>query len=151
MNFKLREMTEADLIVALQWRNDPKVLKTAMTPNPISYKEYEAMLLYNNAIKLIFEVDGIPAGNIQISRDPDKPTGEWSFHLSKDYRGKGLSMIMLSAALYYLASKEGYEEVTAKVKFDNEISKEIHNKLGFEFLGYDKDNNLDFKKKLCTN
>lgn len=148
MEFKLRPMNASDLLTTLDWRNDPEVLKTALTPNIISAKEHEAMFLYNNAVKLIFEVDHKPAGYIQVSRDPDESKGEWSFHMGKKHKGEGLATIMLGAALYYLAKEEGYTLIEAKVKYDNAISKHLHSKLGFRYID-DKDGVFNFEKELC--
>lgn len=148
MEFKLRPMEAKDLDNTLMWRNDPDVLKTALTPNIITAKEHEAMFLYNNSIKLIFEVNGDPAGYVQVSRDPDKAQGEWSFHMSKRYRGQGLSNIMLGAALYYLAKKEGYTKIYSQVKEDNKISRNVHAKLGFSIDMVDSHYHLS--KKLCS-
>lgn len=131
MNFNLRPMTETDLDITFQWRNDQEVLNNAMTPNPISYPEHEANFKYNNALKLVFEVDGIPAGLVTMTRDPDKPVGEWSFHLGKEFRGKGLSLLMLRITMYYLKHKEGYKGITSTVLKHNKISRNVHSKLGF--------------------
>jgi len=147
MDFKLRLMEAKDLALTLAWRNDPTVLRTAVTPNPISDKEHEAMFLHNNAIRLVFEVDGDPAGFVQVNRDPDELKGEWSFHMSKKYRGKKLSVIMLEATLYYLVTREGYKEVIAFVKEDNSVSEHLHQKLGFNDCGV-KDGLIEFSKRL---
>jgi RimJ/RimL family protein N-acetyltransferase len=148
MEFRLRPMEQKDLMITLEMRNDSTVLKTAITPNEISYKEHEAMFKFNNAIKLVFEVDNILVGYVQVSRDPDKVSGEWSFHMEKKQRGKGLSSIMLNAALYYLVTVEGYKSIISKVKTDNIISKHLHYKLGFEYDGEINDGMYNYKKKL---
>lgn len=135
MEFKLRPMEERDLEVTLNWRNDPEVLKSAKTSNKISAEEHKAVFLYNNAIKLVFEVDSILSGYVQFNRDPDQNTGEWSFHMSPESRGKGLSEIMLKAALYYIKKEEGYIAVTAIVQKHNTISNHLHKKLGFDLVG----------------
>lgn len=139
MEFNLRPVEECDLKLTLEWRNDPNVLKQAQTPDPISYFEHFASYKYNNSIKLIFEVDKTPVGYVTITRDPDAPAGEWSFHMGKTHRGTGLSEIMLKSALYYFKNKEGYVKVVSKVKKDNSISKHLHYKLGFTYT-QDKDN-----------
>jgi RimJ/RimL family protein N-acetyltransferase len=148
MEFRLRPMEEKDLLVTLEMRNDPDVLKTAITPNVISPHEHAAMFYHNNSLKLIFEVDKHVAGYVQVSRDPDYNTGEWSFHVHKNYKGKGLATVMLGAALYYLVTKEGYKSVLARIKYDNAISKHLHNKLGFKYID-DKDGTFNFEKNLC--
>lgn len=134
MDFTIRPMDEFDLSTTLEWRNDPTVLASAKTSNPISMNEHEAMYKYNNAIKLVFEFNNVPVGYVQFSRDPDHAAGEWSFHMAPEWRGKGLSEIMLKAALYYVNKKEGFEYVTSFVKKDNFISNKLHIKLGFELI-----------------
>lgn len=147
MKFELRPVEEKDLKVTLEWRNDPEVLKYAQTPNPISMEEHAAMYKFNNAIKLIFLVNDVPAGFVAFTRDPDFPKGEWSFHLSKEFRGKGLSELMLKSALYYIIEVEGYVVVTAAVKKNNEISNYLHQKLGFEYVS-SKDDFYELKLEL---
>lgn len=139
MEFILRPVEELDLEITFNWRNDPEVLKMAQTADPVTYFEHFAMFKHNNSIKLIFEVDKIPVGYVSVARDPDAPMGEWSFHMGPEYRGKGLSEIMLKTALYYLKTKEGYIKVLSRVKKDNNISKHLHYKLGFNYTE-DKDN-----------
>ena len=147
MIFTIRPMRETDLANTLKWRNDPEVRKTSITDNIISAGEHNAMFLYNNSIKLIFEVEEIPSGYIQISIDPDTKKGEWAFHIASEYKGKGLSTIMLSLALYYLKEKYGYDGIEAKVKVDNKISIHLHYKLGFK-CQYERDKLYHFTKNL---
>jgi len=135
MDLKLRPMEEKDLQVTFDWRNDPEVLKHAQTSNPISFNEHEAVFKFNNAVKLVFEYNGDPAGYVSVTRDPDDSIGEWSFHMGSKYRGKGLAEIMLKAALYYLAKEEGYTGLTSAVLKHNNISIHLHKKLGFELTG----------------
>jgi len=147
MEFKIRPMNSTDLPDTLSWRNDPEVRKTSITNDIISAKEHEAMFLYNNAIKLIFEVENKSCGYIQISVDPDTKKGEWAFHISNKYKGKGLSTIMLSLALYYLKEKYEYKEIEANVKVDNKVSIHLHSKLGFK-CQYERDRLYYYTKKL---
>lgn len=147
MKFVIRPMEEKDLEVTLKWRNDLEVLKNAQTPQPISEKEHEAVFKYNNAVKLIFEVDSTPAGFVSCTRNPDIAEGEWSFHMSKEFRGKGLSEIMLQSALYYLKKEEAYEKIYATVRKHNNISKHLHYKLGFNYIG-DKDDFFEYSLNL---
>lgn len=147
MNFSLRLMTEKDLKITHAWRNDPEVLKHAQGSNPISFKEHEAIFKWNNAIKLIFELDGDPVGFISVSRDPDKMEGEWGFHIGEEYRGQGLSQIMLEATLFYLAKEEAYEKVTSAVKSNNLKSRHLHDKLGFKHIGHKDEYHL-YEKEL---
>lgn len=145
MDFSIRPMNSSDLVDTLIWRNDPEVRSTALTNDTISAREHEAMFLYNNSVKLIFDVDYKPVGYIQINVDPDTAKGEWSFHMNPEYKGKGLSTIMLSSALYYL--KDDYKELEARVKVDNKISIHLHEKLGFKCL-YELNRIYHFSKKL---
>lgn len=135
MELKLRPMEEKDLKITFEWRNDKEVLNHAQTSNPISFNEHEALFKYNNAVKLIFEYNGEPAGYVSVTKDLDGPTGEWSFHMGANYRGKGLAEIMLKLALYYLSKEEGYTGLTSAVLKHNAISIYLHNKLGFELTG----------------
>ena len=131
MKFELRPMEEKDLDITFSWRNDPEVLKYAQTSNPISYNEHESVFKFNNALKLVFEVDNEPAGYVSCTRSTENLNTEWSFHMGKAHRGKGLSEIMLRSVLYYLKHKENYHCITSTVWEHNEKSINLHNKLGF--------------------
>lgn len=131
MNFNIRPMTEKDLEVTFEWRNDELVLASALTPNEISKNEHVAMFNYNNSIKLVFEFNDVPVGYIQISRESDQCSGEWSFHMAKEWRGHGLSEIMLRLALYYVKKEEQYIMIHAVVRKENKASNRLHEKLGF--------------------
>lgn len=124
-------MEERDLEDTFAWRNDPEVRNNAMSSNLISYPEHEANFKFNNAIKLVFEVDSKPAGLIVVTQDPSVPVGEWSFHLASEFRSKGLSEIMLRIGLYYIKHKLLYKGVTSCVLKHNKVSRHLHSKLGF--------------------
>lgn len=133
MEFKLRPMQEKDLQITYEWRNDPEVLKYAQTSNPISFKEHEAHFRFNNSIKLIFELNQDPAGYVSCTNSEDSTKGEWGFHMSAKYRGKGLSQIMLQSALYTLKNEYGYRMLDSAVLKNNAKSKHLHYKLGFKY------------------
>lgn len=145
MRCELRPMESKDLPITFAWRNEDQVRKTSMSSNPISFNEHEAMFKYNNAVKLIFEVDGSPAGYVSCSRDPDEPTGEWGFHLGPDARGKGYSEIMLRMALIEL-KRLGFTWLTAQVRLANLPSLHIHNKLDFTEQSVEMVDKSDFVK-----
>lgn len=130
--YKLRPMTEDDLKITFEWRNDKDVLKHAMSSHPVSWAEHEAIFKYNNAVKLIFEVNGVPVGFTSITQSDDEPAGEWSFYLGAEHRGKGYSSIMLEAVLLQLKKEYQYTGITSRVKVYNDVSNHLHEKLGFE-------------------
>lgn len=147
MKCVLRPMEESDLLTTYAWRNDEAVRNTAQTNNIISYEEHQANFKYNNAVKLVFEVDGAPAGYVSCTKDPDYAVGEWAFHLSSEFRSKSLAQIMLRMALLDLASL-GYKNITARVRVNNPLSTHLHNKLGFSEILSGDDNYKDFTKAL---
>jgi len=139
MNFRLRPMNENDIELTFKWRNDPLVRNNAQSVQEISLNEHAAWVKFNNSVKLIFEVDDIPAGFISVTRDPENNSGEWAFHMAPDMRGQGLSELMLKAALYYLAKKEGYDTIYSTVRVYNVLSKHLHEKLEFSKCGEDEE------------
>lgn len=141
-------MEEKDLPITFAWRNEAEVLKYAMTSQPISYNEHDAMFHYNNSVKLVFTIDGIPAGYISCTKDADDPIGEWGFHLAPEARKKGYSQIMLRMGLIEL-KKLGYQRIHAKVKKSNLPSIHLHKQLGFYDLDSDaKDQFFKYAKDL---
>lgn len=121
-------MEEKDLPITYTWRNEETIRNSAQTSHIISYNEHEANFKFNNAVKLIFEVNDLPAGFVSCTRDPDLAIGEWAFHLGEGFRGKGYSEIMLKMALVEL-KRLGYEGIIAIVRTNNLPSLHLHRKL----------------------
>ena len=76
-----------------------------------------------------------------------KYTIEHSVYVHKDYRGRHIG-IKLMKELIKIANERGYATMVAGIDADNEVSKVIHEKLGFIFSGTIQKSGYKFGKWL---
>lgn len=139
MNFTIRPMENQDIEETFHWRNDLLVLQNSISQNRVSFPDYEAWILHNNSLKLVFEIDGQRAGFVTVTRDPETLTGEWSFHLNPIFRRKGLSELMLRSAIYYIRINTTYVGLFSRIRHDNNVSHKLHKRLHFQITEVDND------------
>lgn len=130
---ELVEMAEEHLIPLYAMRNDPAVLAAAISSQPVSWYEHEAIFRYANYPKYVYKLDGNVIGFVDfkpymLSEDPR--VTEWSFHMAPWARGKKLAIPMLREALDKVHGL--YDTVMARVLEDNSKSIRVHEKLGFK-------------------
>jgi RimJ/RimL family protein N-acetyltransferase len=136
---KIRPMEDKDISEAFDWRNDLLVLQMGDSDEPVTKADFNAWAKFNNALKLIFEVNGKRAGIVSVSKDPETLTGEWAFHLAPMFRRKGLSEVMLRLALYYIRHQTDYIGIYARVRHNNPVSHKLHKRLHFQVEVIDND------------
>jgi RimJ/RimL family protein N-acetyltransferase len=123
----VRPATEADALDVLAWRNDP--LTRAMSRDQGEVEEAAHVAWFARAIAdsartlLIGEVDGGKVGMVRIDRGAET---EVSINLNPAYRGQGLSVPLLMAAL------AGVPDVWAEVREENAASIRLFERAGFE-------------------
>jgi RimJ/RimL family protein N-acetyltransferase len=138
----IKQMEEGDLKQVWLMRNDPEVVRFSDSNMPVSWEEFEAVYKYTNYPKLVFKTGSSNEiiGYVEFRndmKDDDQNTKEWAFFIAEAHRGKGWSEIMLDLAIDWARNK-GYTKLRGIVKKDNEASKYLHQKLGFEIQ---KENN----------
>ena len=142
----LREVTEADAKLLLDWRNEGSVRENSFHTEIIAYEDHVNWLgrkLEDDAeIMRILMCAGKPVGQIRLSRDESGV--EISYSIDKDFRGCGYGkeIIRLGEALL---AEQGYKGMLkGLVKKENEASRRVFLSLGYrekekeDFLEYTK-------------
>ena len=133
MKLNLRPVEKKDYEKILEWRNDPDVRINSLTQHIISideHTEYWNDFLKNEtnfAFIAIHENNDI--GVLKL-KNIDKITYEIDIFISKSYRNRGLGSQVLKIAKD-VALQKGMKKLIAKIKYDNEASKKVFEKVGF--------------------
>lgn len=142
MDIKLKRALKKDCELLFNWANDEEVRKKSFSLDKILYEDH--IKWFNNKINsdkcfiFILYFDEIPVGQIRI--DIERANGLISYSIDKDFRGKGLSIIMLSKLETEVKNDEKYiDKLVGYVKFDN-----ITSQKAFERLKYEKITHSDF-------
>ena len=141
-SFNLREVTQSDWKVLLEWRNEKITRQNSFNSDLASlseHKEYIKNTIANPNRKLfVLEYNDIPVGTIREDRLENDEL-ELSYTISPMYRGKKIGQIMMSI---YLIERKGV--FICKVKEDNVTSIKMIEKLGFKL--FNKEKRVNFYK-----
>ena len=100
---------------------------------------------------LVATIDGQVVGWSSITRWRERcaydDTGETSFYVKQEHRGKGVGRA-LKAAIIEAAEKLGYHSLIAGVAEGSEASLHLNKSFGFEVIGTFKDVGFKFGKRL---
>ncbi|WP_240967359.1 MULTISPECIES: UDP-4-amino-4,6-dideoxy-N-acetyl-beta-L-altrosamine N-acetyltransferase [Pseudomonas] len=143
---KLRLLTEPDLPLLLDWRNDPAINRYMFNQRPIQLAEH--IQWFCRAAQdpkytlLIYENNSTPLGHINFTEKPDSGIAEWGFYIAPDApRGTGSSMCTAALRMAFLEIK--LRKISAQVLAYNERSLHLHQKLGFQQEGVLRDQHFD--------
>jgi len=129
----LRLMTEADLLLALAWRNHPEIRRHMYSQAEISPAEHVEWFKNTSAnptrVLLIFEVDGAPIGYANFTLHEGGEAG-WGFYLAPD-APKGTGRLLGDAITDYAFSVLGLEKIWGEVLENNAASQRFHLRHGF--------------------
>lgn len=147
MDITLKPASKKACDLLFNWANDEDVRKNSFTDNKILYKDH--IKWFNNKINsdkcfiFILYFAEIPAGQIRI--DIENENGVISYSIDKDFRGKGLSEIMISQLEAEVKkNKEYINKLVGYVKFGNVISQKVFENLKYEKITHD--DFLEYKK-----
>jgi len=140
--FNLREITQSDWKVLLEWRNDKNTRQNSFNSDLISVSEHKEFIkntiTNTNRTQFILEYNEIPVGTIREDK-LGKDEFELSYTISPVHRGKKIGQIMMSL---YLIERSG--SFLCEVKEENVPSIKMIEKLGFKFFKTEK--GLNFYK-----
>lgn len=134
MTEELREATEKDMKLLWEWVNDPLVRKYAFSSQQISLEEHWKW--YNNLLKdecirqYIYEVEGIPVGQVRITMT--LTVAEIDYSICKEKRGIGYGKRMIQ--LLTKKVKKDFPHVRvllAKVRTENIASQRVFTQIGY--------------------
>lgn len=144
----LKKMEETDLQQVLEWRNSERVRKAMFTDKIILWEDHKKWFdRCNSGIEIqnfVFCVNGNKVGVVNITDiDLKNKTCSWSI-----YRGvegvPGIGLKMGQCAIEYIFRKLQMRKIYVDVLGNNLVSKNFHEKLGFEIEGV-------FRKQIIHN
>lgn len=137
--FQLRRMTESDLPMVLEWRNQPEIRKNMYTQHEITREEHFAWFarIKNDPSKQFFIClqGDTPVGVINfVDINPSQRTASWGFY-SGDISKRGIGTQMEYLALNYAFGELGLEKLNCEVLSSNYSVVSFHRKFGFRIEG----------------
>lgn len=133
LNVSVRRAVAEDLMIVLEWANDPETRRQSYRPDPISLENHSVW--FNRKLNdptchlYIFEYKKVPVGMVRFDVGKDAII---SYSLSREFRGRGWGMYMLMQAMDELAKVLPLPiAIVGYVKMENESSAITFEKLGF--------------------
>lgn len=143
---RLRDLSTFDLDVLLEWRNAESVRIAAYSSHIISRNEH---LLWYQGINedpkrhpLIFELDGVPVGFVNLGPVRTGGIAAWSFFASPD-APRGTGQKLGTQALGHAFDVLQLHKICGEVLGFNLASRHLHAKLGFRQEGCLVDQHFD--------
>ena len=142
----LRNATEEDASLLLDWRNESSVRQNSFNTDIIEYEDhikwFRRKLTDDNEKLLVLMRDKTPLGQIRLSNDGHEV--EISYSIDNRYRGMGYGKTMIRLAENVLRKENYHGKVIGLVKKENEASKKVFWSLGYSeteedgFFRYEK-------------
>lgn len=131
----VRHATPEDEALLLEWSNDPLTRSTAFSPAPIPAATHHGWLtgrlrnIDGCRLYIVEAAHEMALGQVRFERGD----GEWEVHyaLAPLFRGRGLGLCLLQAALRRMAEEFPGVTVLGQVKADNRPSRAIFERLDF--------------------
>src|ERR1039458_4880953 len=146
---KLREATFSDAKIIFDLSNDEEVRTNSINKNLLeweSHKKWLRLRLSDNNYKIfLFFTENNFIG--QVKFEIESKTAIISISLHRDFRGKGLSSIILKNAIeHFLGENKGINSIIALIRQVNESSIKSFSKAGFVYNGNELINEERFLK-----
>jgi RimJ/RimL family protein N-acetyltransferase len=131
----IREITKDDINLIYNWSNDLVVRSQSFNSDPINFdnhvKWFEQKLTSAKSLLFVNEYKGTPVGLVRFEKKENHTV--LGILLGKDYRGKGLSSIMLiKSSKHYFLNNE--LSILAYIKESNIASVKAFEKAGYFFV-----------------
>ncbi|MDD4050946.1 MAG: UDP-4-amino-4,6-dideoxy-N-acetyl-beta-L-altrosamine N-acetyltransferase [candidate division Zixibacteria bacterium] len=139
-DFRLRPMTENDLEMVLNWRNQPHIREMMYKDHVISREEHQLWFEKTKdnpaSVYLILEYRGRPLGQTNFTKiDREASSCMWGFYIGEDTRPRGTGTVMGFLSLDYAFENVSLREVVGEVLEHNAKSHELFERLGFTLTG----------------
>jgi UDP-4-amino-4,6-dideoxy-N-acetyl-beta-L-altrosamine N-acetyltransferase len=139
-------MCESDLEQVLHWRNHPEIRRYMYTQHEISLEEHAHWFarasLDPERHLLVFEIDSISLGFINIHQIASAGIADWGFYAAPD-APKGTGRALGQAALLYAFERAGLHKLCGQALAFNERSIRFHMNLGFQREGVLRQQHFD--------
>lgn len=142
----LRIMTASDLDNVLAWRNHPEIRRYMYTQHEISLAEHVAW--FERASQdphkhlLMFQVDGIARGFVNLSEKAASGVADWGFYIAPE-APKGTGRQLGQTALNHAFDNLFLHKICGQTLAFNERSIKFHRDLGFQQEGVLRDQHYD--------
>ncbi len=128
----LRRSRTNDATLLFDWANDPEVIKNSKSRRVVRWEEHvvwlEKLLGGSDSELYVFEVNGLPVGQIRFDRNEEHATLTYS--IDRDFRGRGLGKALVESGLSMLGMNQ-VDYVRAFVRRENTASSRVFLGLGF--------------------
>ncbi|RMG76962.1 MAG: UDP-4-amino-4,6-dideoxy-N-acetyl-beta-L-altrosamine N-acetyltransferase, partial [Bacteroidetes bacterium] len=135
------DLTRAEALDVLRWRNHPEIRKWMFNPNEISEAEHfrflEQLPKQNKRFYWVIKEADNPIGVIDIV-DYHGITSEWGFYLNPDQFGTGLSVHLLVHGLDFLFKTLGFNDLYGYCHYKNIKALLFHDLFCINHYGYQK-------------
>lgn len=129
-----RPLTEADLALVWQWRNQASIRANMHQDTPIPWQQHQAWFAQRDASTspfFVFYQDGRPIGALYFK--PHPPTGlEWGCYLGETDVWPGSGLLLEIAALDYAAAQSDCNTLHAEVLSFNHSVLKLHQLFGYQ-------------------
>lgn len=133
-NLFLREVTNEDVRLLWEWRNDSLVRETAFDQEFVSWKShadwFDRKLSSVDCRIWILQDDGLPIGQVRYDRGGEK--AELTYSVSQKFRGRGLGTVLLQMSASLACKELDVAILVAFVKRGNLPSMRALKQSGFE-------------------
>jgi N-acetylneuraminate synthase len=142
MRFELASMNEEDARLVMEWRNDPDTLQGSFHSQPKQFEsflgEYHEYFAFPELPPLFVLDKGQRAAFLRFEpvESPSyvkRRCCEISIIVSPEFRGRGIGTACLTEIKSWI-KQQGYDELYAEVKCDNQISQKTFEKAGYSKL-----------------
>lgn len=139
-------MHAEDLELVLAWRNHLDVRRYMYTQHEITFEEHSQWFSRAsqdaNRHLLIFEMDAVPLGFINIHQISTGGIADWGFYAAP-HTPKGTGKALGQAALQYAFDAAGFHKLCGQALAYNYRSIQFHQSLGFKHEGILRQQHFD--------
>ncbi len=142
----IRHATMDDMDLVFEWSNDPLVRENSFHSDPIDYKKhcnwYANRMQSDKSHFFIVHKDKCPLGLVRFEKDSSN-TALVGVLVAPEYRGKGVSKLLLSLAITTFQKTYTNIPIHAYIKKSNTPSIMLFERVGFTFLREDINNDIE--------
>ena len=147
-NACLREAAAEDAELLFVWRNEKTTRANSFHTTEIPYGDHERwfseVLERDDVTILIYEVDGVPAGQVRLTEEGG--CVEISYSVDKKWRGHGHATRMLALIEDYLKDKQRDTLLVARVRPENVASIRVFEHLKYRMMNLEDE--IRFSKQI---
>jgi len=135
------DLTEAEALDVLRWRNNPEVRNCMYQKNIISKEQHlnfiRSLTRQDKRFYWVLRENGNSLGVIDIV-DYQKDKSEWGFYLNPDFFGKGKSINLLFHGLNFLFYTLGFQSLYGYCHYKNTKALLFHDLFHIHHHGYEQ-------------